>query len=75
MFFLCILDTLADDLCGRFVISALAKHGYIKDTPYWTVTNISDGLNALCISVEMVLFAVWMAYVEVLPRYQGQSSC
>ncbi|KAL7410830.1 organic solute transporter Ostalpha-domain-containing protein [Mrakia frigida] len=54
-----------------FVISALAKHGYITANEYWTVTNISDGLNALCISVEMVIFSVWMAFAFPAKEYNG----
>ncbi|KAF7985464.1 hypothetical protein HWV62_5223 [Athelia sp. TMB] len=36
----------------------------IKPTQYWTETNISDGLNALTICIEMMFFAsfMWWAY-------------
>lgn len=40
-----------------FVFDILADRGVIKATQYWTTTNISDGLNALCTSLEMVFIA------------------
>ncbi|KAF4622085.1 hypothetical protein D9613_009583 [Agrocybe pediades] len=45
-----------------FVIKAL--HSKIHATAYWTTTNIANGLNALCICVEMIFFSalMWWAY-------------
>ncbi|CAL1702876.1 unnamed protein product [Somion occarium] len=34
----------------------------IKATTYWTETNISDGLNALAICIEMVFFSLFMMW-------------
>jgi len=46
-----------------FVFSALEGR-VIHGTQYWTATNISDGLNALAICIEMVFFSalMWWAY-------------
>ncbi|KAF9268899.1 DUF300-domain-containing protein [Marasmius fiardii PR-910] len=46
-----------------FVFHALETR-VIKATPYWTTTNIANGLNALAICIEMILFAIlmWWAY-------------
>ncbi|UZJ50989.1 hypothetical protein CBS101457_000309 [Exobasidium rhododendri] len=40
-----------------FVFDILADRGVIKATEYWTTANISDGLSALCVSIEMILIA------------------
>lgn len=38
----------------------------IHETEFWTVTNISNGLNALAVCIEMVFFAalMWWAYTS-----------
>lgn len=38
-----------------FIFSVLQSYGVIKATKFWTATNVSDALNALCICVESVL--------------------
>ena len=48
-----------------FVFDLLVHYNVIKATQYWTTTNISDGLNALCICLEMVpiaAFQMWAFY-------------
>lgn len=48
-----------------FIFDLLGDHGALHATAYWTTTNISDGLNALCTSLEMVLIAamqMWAFY-------------
>lgn len=65
-----------------FVFDLLADHGALHATQYWTTTNISDGLNALCTSLEMVLIAAmqmwafnWSEYyIERLARPAGKSN-
>ena len=37
----------------------------LKASDYWTITNVSDGLNALIISCEMTLFSC--AYFVAFP--------
>ncbi|KAJ7072280.1 DUF300-domain-containing protein [Mycena amicta] len=44
-----------------FVFSALSGR-VIKATEYWTTTNISNGLNALAVCIEMVFFSVMMLW-------------
>lgn len=41
----------------------------IKPTQYWTETNIADGLNALAICIEMVLFSAFMLYAYSWREY------
>ncbi|PWN19446.1 DUF300-domain-containing protein, partial [Microstroma glucosiphilum] len=55
-----------------FIFSFLQDKGVIKATEYWTATNVSDGLSALCTSLEMVLVAAfqvwafnWREYKEI----------
>lgn len=43
-----------------FVFSVLQNFNKIKATSYWTADNVSDGLSALCTTVEMVIFSVYM---------------
>lgn len=48
-----------------FIFSLLSSHGALHATRYWTTTNIADGLNALCTTVEMVLISamqMWAFY-------------
>lgn len=40
-----------------FLFSVLSSMGIIRATQFWTSTNISDGLNALCTTIEMVLIS------------------
>jgi hypothetical protein len=32
----------------------------IKATEFWTEDNVSDGLSALCTTIEMVFFSIYM---------------
>ncbi|KAI0367134.1 DUF300-domain-containing protein [Pilatotrama ljubarskyi] len=41
----------------------------IKSTQYWTETNIADGLNALAICIEMVIFSAFMMYAYSWREY------
>ncbi|KAI0628302.1 organic solute transporter subunit alpha/Transmembrane protein [Trametes polyzona] len=41
----------------------------IKPTQYWTETNIADGLNALAICIEMVIFSAFMMYAYSWREY------
>ncbi|CEH15841.1 Predicted seven transmembrane receptor-rhodopsin family [Ceraceosorus bombacis] len=45
-----------------FVFDLLQDRGVIKATEYWTATNVSDGLNALCITLEMVIIAAFQMW-------------
>ncbi|KAF9443865.1 DUF300-domain-containing protein [Macrolepiota fuliginosa MF-IS2] len=52
-----------------FVFSAL-ENRVIKATQYWTTTNISNGLNALAICIEMVFFSLFMMWAYTSSEYQ-----
>jgi len=43
------------------VIAVAADRGLIKETKFWTVANISDGLNSLLICLEMIIFSIYFA--------------
>ncbi|MBW0524977.1 hypothetical protein O181_064692 [Austropuccinia psidii MF-1] len=45
-----------------FLFSILEKHGVIHGSQYWTSTNVGEGLQALCTTIEMVFFAVIMIF-------------
>ncbi|KAF5345454.1 hypothetical protein D9758_013648 [Tetrapyrgos nigripes] len=55
-----------------FVFSALEGR-VIHATDYWSATNISNGLNALAICIEMILFSImmWWAYTPKEYRIPG----
>ena len=62
-----------------FVFDVLQDYGVIKATDYWTATNVSDGLQALCTCVEMVIFSVifiwafpWKQYKALRPVSGGR---
>ncbi|KAI0326498.1 DUF300-domain-containing protein [Cubamyces sp. BRFM 1775] len=50
------------------VFDALEGH-VIKASQYWTTTNIADGLNALAICIEMVIFSAFMMYAYSWHEY------
>ncbi|KAI0656125.1 DUF300-domain-containing protein [Cubamyces menziesii] len=50
------------------VFDALEGH-VIKASQYWTTTNIADGLNALAICIEMVIFSAFMMYAYSWREY------
>ena len=37
----------------RFVFGILADYNILKPTTYWTASNVADGLQALCICIEV----------------------
>ncbi|KAI5476847.1 hypothetical protein MNV49_007143 [Pseudohyphozyma bogoriensis] len=59
------------------VFSVLTWIGVIQATEYWTTTNISDGLNALVTTFEMVLIAIFQFYAypasEYIPEIEDDS--
>ncbi|KZS95080.1 DUF300-domain-containing protein [Sistotremastrum niveocremeum HHB9708] len=44
------------------LFSILEKTGTIKSTTFWTQANVANGLNSLCICVEMVFMSLFMFY-------------
>jgi len=61
-----------------FVFSILSRTGTIKASTYWTVDNVANGLSALCLTVEMVFFSLFMVWAypvsEYKPRGKGRTS-
>ncbi|KAJ7462358.1 DUF300-domain-containing protein [Mycena galericulata] len=57
-----------------FVFSALSDR-VLKATKYWTVTNITNGLNALAVCIEMIFFSALMLWsFNVAPYARPPSS-
>ncbi|KAK0548274.1 hypothetical protein OC845_003673 [Tilletia horrida] len=52
-----------------FIFGVLQDHGVLKPTTYWTSTNIANGLNALCTSLEMVIVAFWQLFAFSASEY------
>ncbi|KAJ6550841.1 DUF300-domain-containing protein [Mycena vulgaris] len=71
--FMCIKLIVMLTFYQTFVFSMLEGR-VIKATPYWSETNIANGLNALVICIEMVFFALgmWWAYAPREYRKLGQ---
>ncbi|ORY62878.1 organic solute transporter Ostalpha-domain-containing protein [Leucosporidium creatinivorum] len=53
-----------------FVFSTLQTYGYIHDTTYWSADNISDGLNSLLTTFEMVLIAIFQLWAYPVSEYR-----
>lgn len=66
--FLCIKLIVMATFYQSFVLKALEGR-VIHGTQYWTATNISDGLSALTICIEMVFFALGMAWAYTPSEY------
>jgi len=69
--FLCIKLIVFFTFYQSFVFSALQSR-VIHATEFWTATNITDGLNALAICIEMILFAVFMWWAYPYHEYKRQ---
>ncbi|KAK9899906.1 DUF300-domain-containing protein [Cystobasidium minutum MCA 4210] len=57
-----------------FIFSALVRQGILKPNRYWSKTNIADGLNAIVICVEMVVFAGLMLWAYPVAEYRRITS-
>ncbi|KAF5349938.1 hypothetical protein D9756_009284 [Leucocoprinus leucothites] len=57
-----------------FVFSALESRKIIQETAYWTTTNVTDGLNALAICIEMVFFSLLMLWAYSAKEYKREGS-
>ncbi|ORY23937.1 organic solute transporter Ostalpha-domain-containing protein [Naematelia encephala] len=55
-----------------FLFSILQDHNVIKATEYWTSSNVADGLSALCTTVEMVLFSIYMGWAYSWTDYTNR---
>jgi Organic solute transporter Ostalpha len=70
--FLCIKLIVMVTWYQSFLFSLLQTKGVIKATEFWTASNVADGLNALCTSVEMVLFAIFMWWAYPASEYYNR---
>ncbi|KAJ6586973.1 DUF300-domain-containing protein [Mycena vulgaris] len=52
-----------------FVFSALSDR-VLTATPYWSTTNIANGLNALAICIEMIFFSALMMWAFTSNEYK-----
>jgi hypothetical protein len=69
--FLCIKLIVMFTFYQSFVFSALEGR-VIKATKFWTATNIADGLNALAICIEMIIFAALMLWAYPAREYKRE---
>ncbi|KJA14415.1 hypothetical protein HYPSUDRAFT_49204 [Hypholoma sublateritium FD-334 SS-4] len=67
--FLCIKLIVMATFYQSFIFSALEGR-VIKATEFWTESNIADGLNALTICIEMILFSVFMMWAYPYTEYK-----
>jgi len=67
--FLCIKLIVMFTFYQSFVFSLLQGR-VIHATQFWTTTNITDGLNALAICIEMVFFALLMVWAYPASEYK-----
>ncbi|KNZ82147.1 Transmembrane protein 184 like protein [Termitomyces sp. J132] len=70
--FMCIKLIVMFTFYQSFVFNALEGR-VIKETTYWTATNIADGLNALTICIEMIIFAGLMMWAYTPAEYKRKS--
>ncbi|KAH9817838.1 organic solute transporter Ostalpha-domain-containing protein [Melampsora americana] len=52
-----------------FVFSVLSGLGYIKASRSWTADNVADGLNALCVTIEMAIVAIVQLFAFPYTEY------
>lgn len=67
--FLCIKLIVMFTFYQAFVFKTLESR-VIKATPYWTKTNIANGLNALAICIEMAFFSALMMWAYTPAEYK-----
>ncbi|CAD6587708.1 MAG: hypothetical protein TREMPRED_004830 [Tremellales sp. Tagirdzhanova-0007] len=52
-----------------FVFSVLQDYNVIKASSFWTADNVVDGLSALCTTIEMVFFSIFMGWAYLWTDY------
>ncbi|ORX35039.1 organic solute transporter Ostalpha-domain-containing protein [Kockovaella imperatae] len=52
-----------------FIFTVLQHYNVIKATRFWTAENVSDGLSALCTTLEMVVFSAYMGWAYSWKEY------
>ncbi|KAF8345870.1 organic solute transporter Ostalpha-domain-containing protein [Amanita rubescens] len=55
-----------------FIFDAL-ENRVIHGTAYWTATNIANGLNALTVCIEMILFSAFMWWAYPVGEYSRKA--
>ncbi|KAF8232721.1 DUF300-domain-containing protein [Tricholoma matsutake] len=55
----------------QLFFSILQGAGVFKATTFWTSTNVANGLDALSMSAEMVIFSLFMAWAFPVSEYKN----
>ncbi|KAG8912727.1 hypothetical protein FRC01_004935 [Tulasnella sp. 417] len=63
---------IADRLLLQLTI--LDKHGVIHGTKMWTESNVVNGINAICICVEMILISALMLWAYSPSEYKNPAA-
>ncbi|KAG8946402.1 hypothetical protein FRC04_011848 [Tulasnella sp. 424] len=58
----------------NFLLTILDKHNVIHGTKLWTESNVVNGINAICICVEMVLVSALMLWAYSPSEYKMPSA-
>ncbi|KAG8913627.1 hypothetical protein FRC01_004451 [Tulasnella sp. 417] len=58
----------------NFILTILDKNGAIHGTKMWTESNVVNGINAICICVEMVLISALMLWAYSPSEYKNPAA-
>ncbi|KAG8915329.1 hypothetical protein FRC00_005606 [Tulasnella sp. 408] len=58
----------------NFILTILDKHGAIHGTKMWTESNVVNGINAICLCVEMVLISALMLWAYSPSEYKNPAA-